>query len=186
MTVTGEFDYANEVHVTPRPPPKDVPSGLIPPTATGGFLAITPLVRPDGSRVLVHRGWVPHAGSGSAGGKGQQAREEGGGSPVAFHPAAGPAGRVTVTGVLREGEDVSGGRAGGRTAGLGWVASGGGGRPSAHARRPVCSALAHAHSALGHPDRPFYSSTTHPHPTHPPPPPTSIRPCDPLSRACGP
>jgi hypothetical protein len=103
VTVTGEFDYANEVHVTPRPPPKDVPSGLIPPTATGGFLAITPLVRPDGSRVLVHRGWVPHAGSGSAGGKGQQARE-GGGSSVAFHPAAGPAGRVTVW-------DLKGGRA---------------------------------------------------------------------------
>lgn len=107
VSVSGTFDYAHEVRITPRPPPKDAPQALVPPTATGGYLAVTPLVRPDGTRVLVLRGWVPHSKEGSGGGG-----KAGGDVPVTAWGAAdaaatGPAGVVTVTGVLREGEDVS-------------------------------------------------------------------------------
>lgn len=141
VSVTGRFDYSREVHVTPRPPPKDAPPGAVPPTATGGYLAITPLVRPDGSALLVLRGWVPHAASGSAGGKGQA------GAAEAFRPAPGLEGTVTVTGVLREPENVSCGVADGRGAGL-YGGGGGGGRDSSplHSASPPLARPTHTRS----------------------------------------
>ena len=109
VSISGTFDYSREVRITPRPAPKDAPQHLVPPTATGGYLAITPLVRSDGTSVLVIRGWVPHSASGSRGaGKGSDG-ETGGDHAWGPHDASatGPSGVLTVTGVLREPENVS-------------------------------------------------------------------------------
>jgi cytochrome oxidase assembly protein ShyY1 len=75
VTATGHFDPANEILVRNR-------------TVQGrvGFEVLTPLVLPDGSAVLVDRGWVPPAPQGSA------ARPD-------VPPA--PSGRITVLGRMR-------------------------------------------------------------------------------------
>jgi cytochrome oxidase assembly protein ShyY1 len=89
VTVRGVFDSAAEVRVGPRPPGKDTPVNLIPASGSMGYQLLTPLVRPDGSRVLVLRGWAPVSAVGASGAGG----------------AAAPTGTVAVTGVLRAGED---------------------------------------------------------------------------------
>jgi cytochrome oxidase assembly protein ShyY1 len=78
VTVTGRFDPAHEVLVRNR-------------TVQGrvGYEVLVPLVLPDGSAVLVDRGWVAPSDAGSA------AR------PLAPSP---PAGQVTVVGQVRPSE----------------------------------------------------------------------------------
>ncbi|MFC0532225.1 SURF1 family cytochrome oxidase biogenesis protein [Phytohabitans kaempferiae] len=72
VTVTGRFDPANEILVRGR-----TVEGAV------GFEVVTPLVRPDGSAVLVDRGWIPPA--------------PGGAIAVPTVPPA-PTGEVTVVG----------------------------------------------------------------------------------------
>ncbi|MEU5566618.1 SURF1 family cytochrome oxidase biogenesis protein [Micromonospora musae] len=78
VTVTGRYDATNTVLVRTRTVDSQV-----------GFEVITPLVLPDGSAVLVDRGWIPPAPGGAL------ARPE--------VPAA-PGGDVTVVGRLHESE----------------------------------------------------------------------------------
>jgi cytochrome oxidase assembly protein ShyY1 len=54
VTVSGFYDPANEILVRGRPV-----------DGTVGFEVVTPLVRSDGSAVLVDRGWVPPAPAGA-------------------------------------------------------------------------------------------------------------------------
>ncbi|GAA4706599.1 SURF1 family cytochrome oxidase biogenesis protein [Phytohabitans rumicis] len=78
VTATGRYDTANEILVRGR-------------TVDGkvGFEVVTPLVRADGSAVLVDRGWVPPA--------------PGGAVATPQVPAA-PTGEVTVVGRVHESE----------------------------------------------------------------------------------
>ncbi|GAA4165675.1 SURF1 family protein [Phytohabitans flavus] len=55
VTVTGEYDPANEILVRGR-----TVEGAV------GYEVVTPLVRTDGPTVLVDRGWVPPSPSGAA------------------------------------------------------------------------------------------------------------------------
>lgn len=57
VSLEGVFDYSKEVRIKPRPPPKGIPPKCIPRTGNSGYLLIAPLVRPDGQRILVLRGW---------------------------------------------------------------------------------------------------------------------------------
>lgn len=59
VTVSGVYDGDNEVAIGPRPVPKGSPEGVAPRVDPLGYLLVTPIIRPDGSRVLVNRGWVP-------------------------------------------------------------------------------------------------------------------------------
>jgi cytochrome oxidase assembly protein ShyY1 len=59
VRLRGELDLGRGVTVSPRPPPKGTPEHLIPSTGNSGALVVAPLVRPDGSEVLVLRGWYP-------------------------------------------------------------------------------------------------------------------------------
>ena len=74
VTVTGTFDAAHEIQARGR-------------TVNGsvGFEIVTPLVLPDGTAVLVDRGWVPPAEGGAIA------------APVASRP---PTGTVTVVGQI--------------------------------------------------------------------------------------
>jgi cytochrome oxidase assembly protein ShyY1 len=83
IEATGRYDPANEILVRGR-------------TVAGrvGVEVLTPLVLPDGSAVLVDRGWVPPAATGAAG------RPD-------VPPA--PAGEVTVVGRVRPSERGGGG-----------------------------------------------------------------------------
>jgi cytochrome oxidase assembly protein ShyY1 len=78
VSVTGRYDPGHEILVRAR-------------TVDGrvGFEIVTPLVRADGSAVLVDRGWLPPAGTGAA-------------TPPTV-PAA-PPGEVTVVGRVRPAE----------------------------------------------------------------------------------
>ncbi|WP_344085729.1 SURF1 family protein [Luedemannella helvata] len=82
VTVTGRYDTANEVLARGR-------------TVDGkvGFEVVTPLVRADGTAVLIDRGWVP-------------APTTGGAAALPAVPAA-PAGEVTVTGRVHAPESRS-------------------------------------------------------------------------------
>ena len=83
VTVTGRYDTANEILARGR-------------TVDGkvGFEVVTPLVRADGSAVLIDRGWVP-------------APQTGGAAALPTVPAA-PAGEVTVVGRVHAPESRSG------------------------------------------------------------------------------
>lgn len=72
VTATGRFDPAHEVLARARTVGGNV-----------GFEIITPLVLPDGTAVLVDRGWLPPSSAGAA-------------APPAIPPA--PVGEVTVVG----------------------------------------------------------------------------------------
>ncbi|RYG50789.1 hypothetical protein EON67_04640 [archaeon] len=63
VTVTGVLDTRRTVYVCPRPAPKNLPDKIVPPYSSNGMLALTPLVRPDGSEVLVMQGWWPAKGA---------------------------------------------------------------------------------------------------------------------------
>lgn len=82
VTATGRYDPANEVLVRTR-------------TVAGrvGYEVVTPLLLPDGTAVLVDRGWVPPA--------------PGGATAVPAVPAA-PAGEVTVIGRVHLSESRGG------------------------------------------------------------------------------
>jgi len=59
VRVRGRFERGAAVAlVGPRAPPKDLPAGLVS-EANGGELVVQALRRPDGSRLLVLRGWAP-------------------------------------------------------------------------------------------------------------------------------
>jgi cytochrome oxidase assembly protein ShyY1 len=98
VSVEGELDYGREVRVGPRPPPKGTPERLTPAAGNNGSVVVTPLVRGGGrSDVLVIRGWWP-SDAYPAPLDGEEAAQPG------THRSA----RVRVTGVLRDGENVSG------------------------------------------------------------------------------
>lgn len=82
VTATGRYDTGNDVLVRSRTVNSRV-----------GFEILTPLVLADGSAVLVDRGWVPPG--------------DGGANAQPQVPAA-PTGEVTVTGLLRQPERMSG------------------------------------------------------------------------------
>ncbi|MDG4764552.1 SURF1 family protein [Solwaraspora sp. WMMD406] len=82
VTATGRYDSANEVLIRNRTVNSRV-----------GFEVVTPLVLADGTAVLVDRGWIPPADSGAS-------------APPDVPPV--PAGEVTVTGLLRQPEQMSG------------------------------------------------------------------------------
>lgn len=73
VTVTGRFRHDGETYRTGR-----AEAGRI------GYRVFTPLIRPDGSAVMVERGWVPETFK-----------------DPAVRPGDAPEGVVTVTGVLR-------------------------------------------------------------------------------------
>jgi cytochrome oxidase assembly protein ShyY1 len=63
LLIRGSVEPGREVHVTPRTPPQGTPPRYLPPdTGSAGYLAVTPLERPDGSFVLWIRGWYPKDG----------------------------------------------------------------------------------------------------------------------------
>src|ERR671921_1462337 len=74
VTVTGRYDPAHEIQARGRTVDGSV-----------GFEIVTPLVLPDGTAVLVDRGWVPPAEGGAIA------------APVASPP---PTGTVTVVGQI--------------------------------------------------------------------------------------
>jgi cytochrome oxidase assembly protein ShyY1 len=82
VTVTGRYDPAHEILVRGR-----TVEGAV------GFEVLTPLVLPDGTAVLVDRGWV---------------RPASGGALAAPQVPAAPAGAVTVSGRLRPPESRGG------------------------------------------------------------------------------
>ena len=95
VIVSGIFDYAREVCVAPRPPPNGVVERLVRAAGNGGATVVTPLLREGGRpELLVVRGWWPTGVSPTplAG----EEMADNGRSRVA----------VTVTGVLRGGENV--------------------------------------------------------------------------------
>ena len=82
VTATGRYDSGNDVLVRGRTVNSRV-----------GFEILTPLVLADGSAVLIDRGWIPPG--------------EGGANAQPSVPAA-PTGEVSVTGLLRQPERMSG------------------------------------------------------------------------------
>ena len=83
----GRFDPTRpDVLVTPRSPPHGTPEKLIPTTSNNGVLVFSLFTPIEGrQRLLVNRGWWP----------------------AGVVPTPVPQGRVTVAGVIRQGEDVS-------------------------------------------------------------------------------
>ena len=64
----GEFDHAGQALVGPRSAPAGAGVGGGAPAGAAnqsGWDVLTPLTRPDGSRVLINRGWVPREAVGS-------------------------------------------------------------------------------------------------------------------------
>lgn len=90
VTVEGHFDRSRVALVGPRPPPKDTTPEFRGPDAAG-YAVIAPLVRPDGSRVLVNAGWMPMS----------MATEEGIARCLADAPGGKPR---TVAGVIGRGD----------------------------------------------------------------------------------
>ncbi|MFY1636808.1 SURF1 family protein [Solwaraspora sp. WMMB335] len=82
VAAVGRYDSANEVLVRSRTVQSRV-----------GFEVLTPLVLADGSAVLVDRGWIPPGAGGAI-------------AQPQVPPT--PAGEVTVTGLLRQPEPMSG------------------------------------------------------------------------------
>jgi cytochrome oxidase assembly protein ShyY1 len=67
VRIRGLVASGREVRVTPRTPPTGAPQRLIPAdSGSAGYLSITPLQRPDGSYVLLIRGWYPSGAHGNA------------------------------------------------------------------------------------------------------------------------
>ncbi|PWR19847.1 SURF1 family protein [Zavarzinia compransoris] len=75
VTVTGTFRHEDEIHIIAYSP-----------AAKQGYQIVTPMVRADGTTVLVNRGWVP-----------LESRD------AASRPDSLAAGTVTVTGMARPG-----------------------------------------------------------------------------------
>ena len=65
VTLSGTFDHAQQVLVGPRSAPAGAGVGGGAPAGAAnesGWDVLTPLIRADGSRVIVNRGWVPRTG----------------------------------------------------------------------------------------------------------------------------
>lgn len=91
VMVVGTYEHDKEVYIGPRSPPVDRSlSPHAPPQAQSGYYVHTPLLRSDGSRVLVNRGWVPTQR------KGRSSR-----------PETLEVGPVAVAGVIQVGEERS-------------------------------------------------------------------------------
>eukprot|EP01083_Nonionella_stella_P104970 301504_1 len=85
VQIEGTFDVKNQVYVGLRAPPSQVYDEPL------GYYLITPLVRKDGSMVLVDRGWVPY-----------QKTDE-----LALNAPAFEDGSALVVGFVRKGETQS-------------------------------------------------------------------------------
>ncbi len=57
VRVRGTVDMSRAVTLGPRPPPKGVPDKYLPAARNAGSLVIAPLRRPDGTELLLMRGW---------------------------------------------------------------------------------------------------------------------------------
>jgi surfeit locus 1 family protein len=57
VVFSGEFDYAKQLLVGPRPPPPGSAPALAP--SGHGYYLVTPCRLADGSSIFVNRGWVP-------------------------------------------------------------------------------------------------------------------------------
>jgi surfeit locus 1 family protein len=92
VTLSGHFDHSKELIVGLRTSPahkrQSVATGGQTAAGIQGYFVITPFVTDDGVVLWVNRGWVPQER------KEQQSRQK----PL-------PAGRTTITGVLRENEN---------------------------------------------------------------------------------
>jgi cytochrome oxidase assembly protein ShyY1 len=59
VKLKGKLDWARAAKISPRPPPKGLPDNYIPKAGNNGGLVVVPLIRGDGTEVLVIRGWYP-------------------------------------------------------------------------------------------------------------------------------